>query len=163
MNIYLVGFMGSGKSAVGPILARLMGREFVDTDALVGDIPAIFRARGEKAFRDLEAFAVRSVFRRRGLVVSLGGGALLRAGNRAAIRRSGKTVYLRCGVSLLMARLRRAKGRPLLAGGALRSRVAELMEKRRPHYEKADLTIRVDGRSAGEVARAVLQRLKGEA
>jgi shikimate kinase len=154
MNIYLVGFMGSGKSAVGPILARLMGREFVDTDALVGDIPAIFRARGEKAFRDLEAFAVRSVSRRRGLVVS---------GNRAAIRRSGKTVYLRCGVSRLMARLRRAKGRPLLAGGALRSRVAELMEKRRPHYEKADLTIRVDGRSAGEVARAVLQRLKGEA
>ncbi|MFA5138572.1 MAG: shikimate kinase [Elusimicrobiota bacterium] len=160
MNIYLVGFMGSGKSAVGPILARLMGREFADTDALVGDIPGIFRSKGEEAFRDMESAVISSVSRRKGLVVSLGGGALLRPENRAAVGRSGKTVYLRCAASALIERLSRSKGRPLLAGGDLRSRIEELMKKRRPHYEKADITVRVGGRSVRELAEAILRRLK---
>lgn len=163
MNIYLIGFMGSGKSAVGPILAELMGLGFADTDALVGDIPRIFRTQGEAEFRDLESAAVHAVARRKGLVVSLGGGALLRADNRAAIRASGTTVYLRCGMTQLLKRLCRSKGRPLLAGADLRKRVSALMKKRQPHYRKADITVPVGNRTAREVARAVQHRLKGSA
>ena len=122
-NIYLIGFMGAGKSTVGRDLAARLGRPFCDTDKLIEKragltIPEIFDALGEDGFRRLEAEVIREVAEEEGLVVALGGGAPLQDGNWYRLKESGVTVYLREAPEALHARLSKSEGRPLLAGYA---------------------------------------------
>ena len=159
----IVGYMGSGKTTVGRLLARRTGRHFVDLDAEVTraagrPIPEVFAEWGEDAFRDLESDALISALRRRDpAVISCGGGAVLRPQNRAALRET-PTVFLDEDVDALYRRTR-DPSRPLR--GTSREDFARRHAGRLPLYrEVADLTVRADGRSAAAVAEEVERWLR---
>ncbi len=156
-RIYLTGFMGSGKSALGPRLAERLGHDFVDLDEHIEreagcTIQTLFATRGEDGFRRLETGALHAVSDRERVVVALGGGAVTRQGAMRLVRASGCLVYLRMTPSRLAERLAgqtasrpllHEQGRPL-AGDALRIRIATLLAPRASFYEQADITLDAD-------------------
>lgn len=164
----LVGMMGAGKSAVARAVASELGCTALDTDEMVErgasrTVAEIFTSQGEQAFRALESEAIRQVAKMPGdLVVSVGGGAVLRAENRAALRGTGTVVWLRAGPATLAARVGSGAGRPLLQSEAgPREALARLSAERRLFYEEvADAVVDVDGLSVDEVAARVLAELR---
>lgn len=150
MNIYLIGFMGSGKSTAGKGIARLLRWKFLDLDKLVEadegmPVASIFAIRGESYFRKAESKALQTVSARTRTVVACGGGTPCSEENISLMKATGVTVYLRLTVEALVSRLSRSRtDRPLLkdAGQAeLHDRVMELLEKRSAWYEQADLIL----------------------
>jgi shikimate kinase len=140
-NVVLTGFMGTGKTTVGRLLARRLGYEFVDTDRLIEErhapIPQIFREHGEGEFRRLEREIAAELAGRTGLVVSTGGRMMLDAVNAERLGRGGDVFCLTAPVDTLLARLRSDRSqaeRPLLGGGDVRARIAGLLEERAPAY-----------------------------
>jgi len=164
-NIFLVGPMGSGKSAVGRQLARELGRTFVDSDAEIErrtgvDIAYIFEKEGEPGFRAREAEVIELLTRQHGIVVATGGGAILDPGSRGRLRGRGTVVYLRTSVDQQLARTRRSEDRPLLNSGDRRDTLVRLMEVRAPLYEElAALTVDTDGRKVKTVVEEILRGL----
>jgi shikimate kinase len=157
MNVFLVGPMGSGKSAVGRQLAQRLALEFVDSDdeieARTGvDIPYIFEREGEAGFRQREAEVIDALTRRDGVLVSTGGGAILDAGTRERLRTRGRVVYLRTSVDQQLARTRRSNDRPLLNNQDPRGTLERLFEQRAPLYaEVAEIIVDTDGRKVRTV------------
>lgn len=169
-RVWLVGMMGAGKSTVGRALAGLAGWRVVDTDRLVEQrcgrsVSEVFAEMGEPGFRQLESETVAELAGEEGpLVVSVGGGAVLAEANRTVMRSSGTVVWLRAAPEVLVRRLGRGDGRPLLAGPQGREgaeqRVASLVAEREPFYRQAaHLVVDVGYGSAGDVARAVMAML----
>jgi shikimate kinase len=162
-GVVLVGGRGAGKSTVGRRVAALLGRRFVDIDAEVErregrTVAALFSASGEAGFREAEAAAVEAVEREApGAVVATGGGAVLRASNREALRRMGQVVWLRADAAVLGARLARgAGGRPSLTGRGVVEELAEVLAAREGFYAGvADVVVDAAG-GLDEVARAVV-------
>jgi shikimate kinase len=161
--IFLVGFMGAGKSTVGAALAARLGWRFLDTDAMVEeharrDIETIFRESGEGRFRELEWEALRSLEGTRRAVVATGGGLFLGVVQRAFLRREGTTVWL--DVALEAARARAATGtRPLWRTEdpiAFRA----FFDRRRAAYALADLRVEAGGVAAEEIAARVMAALR---
>jgi shikimate kinase len=165
MNVFLIGPMGSGKSAVGRQLARRLGLQFVDSDdeikARTGvDIAYIFEREGEAGFRAREAEIIDDLTGRDGLVVATGGGVILDAGSRERLRSRGRVVYLRTSVDQQLARTRRSADRPLLQNPDPRGTLARLLELRAPLYESvAEWTVDTDGRKVKTVVEQIVQRL----
>jgi shikimate kinase len=142
LNIALVGMPGCGKSTLGKVLARHLGARFVDADteieAHIGmPIRAYFEIQGEPAFRDVELQVVEEISRREGQVIATGGGVVLRAANREALRARCKVVYLRATPDELFRRLRHDTHRPLLQVGDPLKRLRELFRERDPLYRQA--------------------------
>lgn len=165
--VVLVGMMGAGKTAVGAALAAMLGWKNVDTDELVEksegkSVQEIFASRGEQTFRALEERAISSLAGwSEPLVVSVGGGAVLSAANREALRRLGAVVWLRALPATLATRVGAGEGRPVLGAGATLERLVELCEQRRPYYEEvADLVIDSDELSPEQVASAIAHELR---
>ena len=161
-HLYLVGFMGSGKSTVGPILAEQLGREFLDLDQLIEaaektDIPRIFDLRGEEYFRKLEARILASVRDREPSVIALGGGAFSRAENRDLVFGTGTAVTLRIPLELAWERSTQADNRPLARD---RRQFEALYRNRQPDYDLADLKVGVSGRSPERICRLIRDRLE---
>jgi len=165
VNVYLTGFMGAGKTTVGRRLARLLKRRFLDLDAEVEraagrSIAAIF-GRGEAAFRRLESAALRRAARRRGLVVALGGGALVDPASRKLAADTGLIVALTCAEAKLRQRLRRDRGlRPLLVRDP-RQGLRRLLARRRGLYRRADLQVSTTRRPPGPAATLIARKLHG--
>lgn len=166
MNVFLVGPMGSGKSAVGRQLARRLGLEFIDSDdeieARTGvEIAYIFEKEGEAGFRHREAEVIDELTRRNGVLVATGGGAILDAGSRARLRERGRVVYLRTSVEQQLARTSRSDARPLLANNAdPRGTLARLYAERSPLYDEvAEITVDTDGRRVRTVVDQICRRL----
>lgn len=141
-NIYLVGMPGAGKTTVGRQLARRLKRQFVDVDheveARTGvKIPVIFEIEGEDGFRDRESLVIADLACQSGLIVATGGGAVLRAENRAALKRSGIVIYLRVPPRILFERTRHDQNRPLLQVANPMMRIEELFSQRDPLYQDA--------------------------
>lgn len=165
-NIYLCGFMGSGKSTVGPILARELGLSFVDTDRWVSvlagkKIPEIFDGGGEEAFRKLEHQSIEQIARLKAHVVALGGGSLVNPASRKIIRESGVMIYLKGSLTNLLGRIV-ATDRPMLKnldGEELTEHLSTLLKAREPFYDEAQLVIDTDGKSTGEVVREMIQKV----
>lgn len=163
--VVLIGPMAVGKSAIGYQLAQRLGKEFVDTDALViaahGSIPGIFAARGEHGFREIEAKMVAAAIEEgkgTGRIISLGGGAVLDSGTQQLLDLC-TVVYLECDVSTVTARITRNSSRPLLAGDAIESWKA-LFATRKPVYERlADVVVDVRQGSVAELAGRVEEAL----
>jgi len=164
-NIFLVGPMGSGKTAVGRRLAERLGLEFVDSDTEIEsrtgvDIPYIFDREGEPGFRARECEVLDALTNRHGVLVATGGGAILDAGTRERLRRRGCVVYLRTSVGQQLARTRRGDQRPLLRTEDPRGTLERLMQQRAPLYEEtADLTVDTDGRRVAAVVEEIAARL----
>ena len=165
MNVFLVGPMGSGKSAVGRQLAQRLALEFIDSDeeieARTGvDIPYIFEREGEAGFRQREAEVIDAVTRRDGVLVSTGGGAVLDAGTRERLRARGRVVYLRTSVDQQLARTRRSNDRPLLNNDDPRGTLERLFEQRAPLYaEVAEIVVDTDGRKVKTVVDQICRQL----
>ncbi len=160
--IYLVGFMGSGKSTVAVELARLTGRRAVDTDELIvsrdgRSIERIIGDEGEPHFRELESAVLREAAAADDLVVATGGGLCLQAANRRFLRRRGRSVWLDLPLERCRIRVGGGAGRPLWpAGDPMEARA--LFERRAVGYSLSELRVDADGEPA-EVARRVLDRL----
>lgn len=160
--ILLVGMMGCGKSTVGPALARLLARDFVDVDGEIETragrtVREIFEAAGEAAFRDLERTTVEALAIG-DAVVALGGGAIAQPGAPERLARLGEVVYLRACLDSLMQRVGRAADRPLLAGldePSRRQRLQAMLQERQHAYESARLVVETDGRGVAEIARSI--------
>jgi 3-dehydroquinate synthase len=145
--LFLVGFMGSGKTAVGQELAQHLGRRFVDTDNLIitkagKPIPRIFEDDGEERFRTIEAECVAEAAAQSETVIALGGGALIRPENRAVLRETGVSCYLRAAPEILFERVRDDPNRPLLSGlsdEAKLDSIRRMLAEREPTYAASDL------------------------
>lgn len=171
-NVYLIGPMGSGKTAVGRALARRLRRPFLDTDAMIERrarlrVPEIFARRGERAFRALERAAARDAARVGGRVVALGGGAPSQPAIRALLARTGIVVRLTCDQRELWRRLvGKADGRPLLrapTAAESRGRLAALLRKRAGDYPKGDLRVSTSLLTVEGAARVIQRKLTSHA
>jgi len=164
-NIYLVGPMGSGKTAVGRRLAALLDKQFLDTDAEIEkrtgvDVRYIFEKEGEARFREREREVIAELTGLDGVVVATGGGAVLDPTNRERLTTTGTVVYLETSVDALVQRMRSNKTRPLLMNTDPRSALERLMTARQPLYEAvADLKVETTGRTVRAVAADIRQRL----
>jgi shikimate kinase len=166
-NITLTGFMGTGKSAVGRRLAEALGREFVDTDAILEvrermDVRRIFAEKGEDYFRDLERNLVIELTSRRNLVIAVGGGTILNPENLRRLASSGPVICLTATPETIAGRLGTAQTRPLLAAGAparVLSEIRRLLEERRAAYGAVPWQVATDGLTVENVARMILRKL----
>ncbi|MGH7262469.1 MAG: shikimate kinase [Candidatus Rokuibacteriota bacterium] len=144
-NVILVGFMGAGKSSVGRLLAKRLGRCFVETDDLIvakegRSVPEIFRTHGEARFRELEAGVLDLLKLKRGDVIATGGGFPCREGRMEALRAMGTVLWLTGEFDLLYERALRSGSRPLLDGKP-KEEVAALYRAREPYYRQAHFTV----------------------
>ncbi len=165
-NIFLIGPMGSGKTAVGRHLARLFRYTFHDSDADIEartgvDIAFIFEKEGEAGFRSRERESIDRLTRLESVVLATGGGAVIDPANRAALAERGVVVYLVTSVNQQIERTRHARHRPLLHDTDPAQRLKELMGRRAALYaEIADLTITTDGRRVQLVAEEIHHELR---
>jgi shikimate kinase len=139
-NIVLVGFMGSGKTSIGRLVAQRLGFQFVDTDAVIVEragmpVAKIFERHGEAWFREQETATLRSLGILNRAVISTGGGIVGREENRALLRGLGFVVWLTASEEVIFERVSRNKKRPLLQTADPRATVHDLLEKRRGLYE----------------------------
>jgi shikimate kinase len=164
-NLFLIGPMGAGKSAVGRQLARLLHLEFLDSDEEIEsrtgvDIPFIFEKEGEAGFRKREAKVIEDLSQQDGVVLATGGGVVMDPQNRNHLGARGFVIYLHTSVDQQLARTRKGRDRPLLDNDDPRTVLEALMATRDPLYrEIADLTIETDGRKVRAVANEILERL----
>lgn len=165
-SIFLVGPMGSGKTAVGKNLARRLGLRFVDSDAEIEarmgvDIPYIFEREGEAGFRARERDVIDALTRQAGIVLATGGGAILRPENRERLAARGTVVYLETSVRQQVERTRRGRQRPLLFNADPAARLADLMAVRGPLYsEVAAFSVITDGRKVQAVTDDIIAGLR---
>ncbi|MFQ6118069.1 MAG: shikimate kinase, partial [Candidatus Bipolaricaulia bacterium] len=163
-NVYLIGFMGVGKSTIGRLLAERLKMKFYDTDELVEaragrSIADIFAGEGEARFRELERQIIEEISQRDGQIIALGGGAPLNGDNWQAISSTGVTIYLRAGASTLFNRLKDEGSRPLLAGLEGENRLEEirrLLREREPYYKRAELIVECRERSATKLVEEIV-------
>ncbi|WP_135547443.1 shikimate kinase [Paenibacillus cymbidii] len=160
-NIVLVGFMGTGKTSVGGVLAGKLGWRLVGTDEEIErregrTIPELFAGPGETYFRDVESGVIADVMSRSGQVVATGGGAVLAPRNREAMRAGGIVVALTASAETIIARVNRDSNRPLLQGNAHET-VPQLMEKRKHAYDFADVTVATDGLTVEQIAETIVR------
>ena len=164
-NIFLVGPMGAGKSAVGRQLARTLHLSFVDSDDEVEsrtgvDIPFIFEKEGEAGFRKRESAAIDDLTKMDGVVLATGGGAILSPDNRSHLGGRGLVVYLYTTVAQQVARTERGRERPLLESGDPRDILEALLLERDPLYRDiADLVVETDGRRVHAVANEIIEHI----
>jgi shikimate kinase len=162
-NIYLIGPMGSGKTAVGKHLARLLTYPFIDSDheievATNADIPLIFEREGEEGFRRREREMIALLTQRTGIVLATGGGAVLSAESRELLRSHGWIAFLETSVEHQAERAARTRHRPLLNGHEPLQRLRQLWSIREPLYRSiANFTISTDNRRVGPVACAIAE------
>ncbi|MGH8196034.1 MAG: shikimate kinase AroK [Woeseiaceae bacterium] len=164
-NLFLVGPMGAGKSAVGRHLARMLHLDFVDSDEEIEnrtgvDISFIFEKEGEAGFRRREVRVIDELSQLDGIVLATGGGAIVDPDSRSRLGARGFVVYLNTSVRQQLERTGRGRERPLLENRDKAHVLEELMNVRDPLYrEVADLIIDTDGRRVQAVARQILEAL----
>ncbi len=164
-NIFLIGFMGAGKSTVAHALQEICHMELVEMDERIEacehmTIQEIFAKKGEDYFRTLETQLLLDMERKQGCIVSCGGGVPMRACNIEAMRRSGRIVYLSARPQTVLERVRDSHTRPLLEGKMNVEYIEALMRERRPEYlAAADITVETDGKCAQEIGEEILQKV----
>lgn len=172
-RIYLNGFMGSGKSTTGPLLAEALDWSFADMDVMIEarlgmPIATYFREAGEPAFRNIEQEILQDTSRLERHVIAVGGGALCREDNLAWALAHGLVVYLEVSIDELIARLRREQAtRPMLLGPAgellddeaVHERIGGLLAGRLAYYRQSHLTIKTDGKPPADIANQVYEAI----
>lgn len=163
-NIYLIGLMGVGKTTIGKQLARALQHPFYDSDKVIEEtagatIPTIFEYEGEDGFRVREQQVIAQLTSKQGIVMATGGGSIIRAENREALKSSGFIVYLQCSIDRILFRTRHDTQRPLLRTENPRQRLRSLLEEREPLYlECADFKIDSGALPGKTVVKTILQQ-----
>lgn len=167
-NIYLIGFMGSGKSTIASQMQKRFHLRRIEMDDCIVKkagmpISQIFATQGEPAFRRMETALLKKISYHSDYVVSCGGGVVLKAENVRLMKRSGKVVLLVASPEVILERVSRNNRRPVLEGKKNLKDITEMMEARRPAYEAAaDLTIEIDGKTPEEIADELYLRVMTE-
>jgi shikimate kinase len=172
--IYLTGFMTSGKSTIGPILANVLGLNYYDLDKEIEfeektTIVEIFKTKGENYFREVESRILKKLSQQKGLIISLGGGTITNSENEKLMRANGKIIYLKVSPGNLYKRLKNKIDRPLFRDLVLGEnskknfikKIEELLEKRKVYYEKADLIINTDFNPVGITVDKIAKKIRG--
>lgn len=164
-NIYLIGFMGSGKSTISDYLTGHYGMEKIEMDQRIAQnegmsISKIFETHGEEYFRNLETELLRGLQDKKNVVVSCGGGTPMRECNVTQMKKNGKVVLLTASPETIYERVKDSNDRPLLEGRKNTAFISELMQQRRPRYEAAaDLIIQTDGKTCAAICEELAGRL----
>jgi shikimate kinase len=163
MNIVLIGYRGTGKSAVGRLLAARLGRELVSTDAEIvkraqRTIPEIVAQQGWDYFRDLESDICQELSSRDHLIIDTGGGAILRPQNIEAFKKNGTAFWLTASVETIVKRIGNDNQRPSLTGTkSFVDEIQDVLQERMPKYQAAaDHVIATDNRSINQLVETVL-------
>jgi shikimate kinase len=167
-NIVLTGFMGTGKTAVGRELSRLLNMKLVDVDTEIEKsrqmtINEIFKQFGELRFREIETEMIRKLSERKDVIISTGGGAVLRQENVDVLREQGIIVCLMATPETILKRTSRSCHRPLLQVEDPFGKIKELLDFRRPFYEKADIMIDTDDKTPRQIAEEIIDKMKDKA
>lgn len=163
-NIFLIGFMGAGKTTVGEVLAQKIGYTCVDPDQVLEEnagttISTIFSEYGEDYFRDLETKTLESISEGEKQVIATGGGVVIKDRNWDIMKEAGLTIYLKAPVEVLYERIKDSTHRPLLQVENPLERARELLDEREHLYQKADLIIDTESMSVDEVAQELIRDL----
>ena len=165
-HIFLIGFMGCGKSTNSRYLSKMTGAEQMEMDQKIVEmqkmaIADIFTKFGESYFRDLETEMIRSMKEKEPMIVSCGGGAVLREENVALMKECGKIVLLTASPEAIYDRVKHSTDRPLLNGNMNVEYISELMEKRRAKYEAAaDIVISTEMKNVREICEEILAKIE---
>lgn len=172
--IFLTGFMGSGKSTIGPILANTLGYEFVDVDKFIEQktrkrIVDIFDSEGELAFRALERKTLLELTGLERAVIALGGGTIVNEDNYQLVSEYGVVIYLKLSPEEIIQRVQYRTDRPmlkdsrgnLLSHEALEKRIIELLERREQYYSRADVIIPADKLRIGATVDEIVRQIRG--
>lgn len=172
IRIYLTGFMTSGKSTIGPILANVLGFDFYDLDKVIENdqqqtVVEIFEKKGEAYFRKIELAKLMQLCELKNAVISLGGGTLAETANYDLLKSTGIIIYLKVSPNNLYKRLKHKVDRPLIRDLVMEERsevdflekINELLEKRRKYYEKADMIIETDLQPLGKTVDKIAKRI----
>ncbi|MFH1783249.1 MAG: shikimate kinase [Candidatus Omnitrophota bacterium] len=159
-NIVLVGFMGTGKTAVGRALSKKLNREFLELDEMIEkkegvSIKEIFDKKGEPYFRKIEKEAVKEASEKDGVIVSAGGGAVIDEENRSNLKHNGILISLEASSDVILDRTKGRKSRPLLNVPDPKERIEELLQKRAPFYKKADFFINTEKLTIDQVVEKI--------
>jgi shikimate kinase len=164
-NIYLTGFMGTGKSSVGTVLAKKLGYRFVDLDELIvletgSSIEDLFARCGEPGFRALETEMVKRFGMQQGMVISTGGGAVMAPENRKFMHSAGVIINLTASPESIQRRLAAETGRPLLKDDKSPEKIGAMMAERERFYADADIRIDTEDKKVEDIAQEILLWLK---
>jgi shikimate kinase len=164
-NIYLVGFMGTGKTAVGQGLARRLNLKFVDLDSIIEQkeglkIVDIFATQGEAYFRDAETAALEAVSKSQDLIIACGGGIVLKEANISLMQDTGLCICLEARLDVIFQRVKRFTHRPLLNVEDPKTEIKELLDKRAPFYTKVRHHIDTSDLTIEQVADRVMEKTK---
>ena len=165
-NIFLIGFMGCGKSTVAAKLNQMYGMHVVEMDQEISvrqkmSIPEIFEKYGEEYFRNLESNLLQEIQTGTNQVVSCGGGVVLRTKNVAEMRKNGRIVLLTAKPENVLRRVRENDDRPILKGRKTVKDITELLEARREKYEEAaDIGVATDDKSVSVICEEIMQKIK---
>ncbi len=171
-NIILVGFMGSGKSTTGQILAETTGYKFIDLDAKIEkeekmQIKDIFSSKGEKRFREMETEALKAAVEQEKVIISCGGGIILNEENRQVINKSGTTIFLNGEIKTMMKRVGKGESRPVLkkifsskAPEEEYGAFGQILTERMPYYKEVeDIEIIIEGKTPHDIAYEIIQEI----
>lgn len=165
-NIFLIGFMGAGKSTISDYLKNVLAMDVVEMDQCIVErqgmsISDIFETYGEEYFRELETNLLIEMQSRSNVVVSCGGGVPMRERNVTAMKKNGRVVLLTAKPETILERVKDNHDRPLLENNKNVSFIADLLEKRRAKYEAAaDIVVETDGKSELEICEELIHRLR---
>ena len=169
MIITLIGFRGSGKSSVGPLLAERLGMSFIDTDRQIEQqtrqsIAEIFAEQGEKYFREVEAKMLQTIYQQENQVVATGGGAVLNPQTQLLIQQKGPAIWLQADVETTLKRIQKdqatAASRPALTNLDFRQEVVTLLNQREPIYRSlSDIRIDTDNATPEQIVEDILPQL----
>lgn len=157
--------MGTGKSEVSKELSRILGWKVIDIDTEIEKsrkitITEIFKQFGEPGFRDIETEAIKKFSGNKNVIISTGGGAVLRQENMSALRENGVLVCLTAGPETILQRTGTNNDRPLLQVDDPLKKIKELLAFRKPYYEKADIVINTEGKTPFQIAEEIIEKVK---
>ncbi len=171
--VYIAGFMGSGKSTIGPILANTLGWDFFDLDRVIEKktgmkVSEIFENKGEAFFRNLEKETLAGLTSKNKVIIALGGGTVTNQDNINLVKKTGKLIYLKTSPESVYLRLRYKRDRPLLTNNGtvdlnrsdFVNKVGKLMQDRKKYYEQANITIDTDIESIGKIVDRIAKIIK---
>lgn len=164
-NIILTGFMGTGKTAVGRELSRLLDMKLIDVDTEIEKsekitINEIFKQFGEPRFREIETDMVRKLSESKNAIISTGGGAVLKQENMDILRKNGVIVCLTASPETILQRTNNNSDRPLLQVENPLASIKELLNFRKPFYQKADVMIDTETKNPLQIAEEIIEKVK---
>ena len=165
-NIFLIGYMGTGKSTVAACMAKQCGMEVLEMDQMIAEregmsISDVFAKYGEEYFRDVETKLLLEIQKQENKVVSCGGGVVLRKQNVEEMQKGGKIVLLSAKPETILERVKDDNSRPLLQGNKTVAFISEMMEKRRLKYENAaDIVIQTDGKKVADICHEIFEQIE---